>query len=295
MGAVPIGLGTLQGLARRRVGSVQAARAAEGDDVAEGTGSRRRVVVVGASSGLGRCIAVGLAARGSAVALLARRLDRLERAAADAGPAALAVACDVTDEESCREAMAQAAGGLGGIDALVYTPAIGHLSRVEATGFDAWQRVFATNVTGASLVTAAALPHLKESAGVAVYLSSVSASETPPWPGLASYAVSKAALDKLVDAWRVEHPDVGFTRVVVGECAGGEGEAATGFADSWDPDLLGDLVETWVARGHMTGALMDVRELVEVVDAVSRTSPSVCVRSVTVAPRLVAPGDAQRP
>ena len=102
--------------------------------------------------------------------------------------------------------------------------------------------MFATNVTGASIVTAAALPHLKASSGVAMYLSSVSASQTPPWPGLGSYAVSKAALDKLVEAWRAEHPDVGFTRVIVGECGGGEGEAMTGFADGWDRELLGDLV-----------------------------------------------------
>ena len=171
----------------------------------------------------------------------------------------------------------------------MYTPGIGHLSRVEDTSAETWQAVFATNVTGASLVTAAALPHLRAASGVAMYLSSVSASQTPPWPGLASYAVSKAALDKLVDAWRAEHPDVGFTRVIVGECGGGEGEGGTGFADGWDRELLGDVVGTWVTRGYMTGALMDVEQLVNMVDVISRTDASVCVRSVTVAPRLVPP------
>ncbi len=249
----------------------------------------RRVVVVGASSGLGRCIGVGLARRGSRVALLARRKDRLDRAVAEAGDGALAIECDVTDALACRSAIDEAASGLGGIDALVYTPAIGHLARIEDTDFDTWQSVFATNVTGASVATAAALPHLRASSGVAMYLSSVSASQTPPWPGLGSYAVSKAALDKLVEAWRAEHPDVGFTRIIVGECAGGEGESLTGFADSWERDLLGDLVGTWVTRGYMTGALMDVEQLVDVVDVVSRTDPSVSVGSVTVAPRLVQP------
>ncbi len=251
----------------------------------------RRVVVVGASSGLGRCIGVGLAERGSRVALLARRKDRLERAVAEAGERALAIGCDVTDAGSCEAAITEAAGAMGGIDALVYTPAIGHLARIEDTGFDTWQGVFATNVSGASLATAAALPHLKASSGVAMYLSSVSASETPPWPGLASYAVSKAALDKLVEAWRAEHPDIGFTRITVGECAGGEGEGLTGFADGWDGDLLGDLVGSWITRGYMTGALMDVRELVDVVDSITRTDASVCLRSVTVAPRLITPDE----
>lgn len=246
-----------------------------------------RTVVVGASSGLGRCIGVGLGERGGRVALLARRKDRLVRAAAEAGPDAIAIECDVTDAVSCCAAIDEAAEKLGGIDAVVYTPAFGHLCRIEDTTFDAWQSVFATNVTGASLITAAALPHLKATAGVAMYLSSVSASETPPWPGLASYAVSKAALDKLVDAWRAEHPDLGFSRVIVGECAGGDGESMTGFADGWDGDLLGQLVGSWVAKGYMTGALMDVRELVNVIDVISRTDSSACLRSVTVAPRLV--------
>ncbi len=82
-----------------------------------------------------------------------------------------------------------------------------------------WRRVFDTNVIGAAIVTSAAIEHLTASGGTAAYLSSVSASLTPPWPGLGAYAVSKAALDKLVEAWRAEHPTVGFTRVVVGDCA----------------------------------------------------------------------------
>lgn len=253
-----------------------------------GTGEGRRVVVIGASSGLGRCIGVGLGQKGHRVALLARRRDRLERAAAEAG-GALALECDVTDEASCRAAVAAAADGLGGIDALVYTPAVGHLARIEETDFATWQDVFATNVTGAALATAAALPHLKATSGVAMFLSSVSASQTPPWPGLSSYAVSKAALDKLVDAWRVEHPDVAFTRVIVGECAGGEGESLTGFADTWDGAVLGDFVGTWIERGYMTGHLMDAQALVDTVDFLARTDASVCMGSVTVAPRQVVP------
>jgi NAD(P)-dependent dehydrogenase (short-subunit alcohol dehydrogenase family) len=232
---------------------------------------------------------VGLAHRGDSVALLARRKERLLAAAEEAGDRAIAIECDVVDSASTKAAIDEAAAGLGGIDALVYTPGIGHLSRIEDTDADTWAAVFATNVTGASIATAAALPYLEESSGVAMYLSSVSASQTPPWPGLGSYAVSKAALDKLVEAWRAEHPDVGFTRVIVGECGGGQGDGMTGFADGWDGVVLGEFVGTWVTRGYMTGALMDVEELVSVTDAISRMDASVCIRSITVAPRLVVP------
>jgi len=244
-----------------------------------------RTVVVGASSGLGRCIGIGLAQRGARVALLARRRERLEAAAREAGSGTLAIACDVTDETSCRSGIVEAATELGGIDALVYTPAVGPLARLVDTDAQTWRRVFDTNVTGAAVVTAAAIPYLTDTAGVAVYLSSVSASLTPPWPGLGAYIVSKAALDKLVDAWRAEHPDVAFTRLVVGDCAGGEGDAQTGFTTGWDPDLAAELAPIWVERRYISGSLIAVEQLVDVVDAVLHSGATLSMPSVTVAPR----------
>jgi NAD(P)-dependent dehydrogenase (short-subunit alcohol dehydrogenase family) len=247
-----------------------------------------RAVVVGASSGLGRCIAIGLGQRGAQVALLARRKDQLDDAAEEAGPDAIAIACDVTDEASCRAAIEEAATALGGIDALVYAPGIGPLVRLADIDVETWRKAFDTNVIGAALITAAALPHLLESSGSAAFLTSVSASMTPPWPGLGAYAVSKAALDKLVEAWRAEHPGVGFTRVVVGDCAGGEGAAMTQFASGWDPELAAEVMPTWIERRYISGSLMDVEELVHMVDTVLRLGASASVPSVTVAPRPVA-------
>jgi len=248
-----------------------------------------RTVVVGASSGLGRCIGIGLARRGAHVALLARRRELLEDAAKEAGPPTLAIECDVTDETSCRSAIADAVAGLGGIDALVYAPGIGPLVRLVDTDTDTWRRVFDTNVIGAARITSAAIRELTASAGTAVYLSSISASHTPPWPGLGAYAVSKAALDKLVEAWRAEHPDVGFTRVVVGDCAGGDGDAQTQFTTAWDMDLAAELVPVWSARSYLSGALIDVDDLVAVIDAVLRGGATLSIPSVTVAPRPPTP------
>ncbi len=245
-----------------------------------------RTVVVGASSGLGRCIGVGLTKRGAETVLMARRVERLEAAAKEAGPGTLPVACDVTSAESCLEALDTAVAHLGGLDALVYTPAIGPLASLVDTDADTWRRVFDTNVIGAALMTTAAIPHLTASEGVAVYLSSVSASVTPPWPGLAAYAVSKAALDKLVEAWRAEHPTVGFTRLVVGDCAGGEGDSMTGFANDWDPDRAVEFGTKWVERKYLSDSLMDVDHLVTVVDSILHNGASLSLHSVTVAPRL---------
>ena len=227
-----------------------------------------RIVVVGASSGLGRCIGVGLAKRGAQVALLARRRERLEAAAKEAGPGTLALACDVTSTESCRSA-------------------IGPLASLADTDAETWHRVFDTNVVGAALVTNAVIPHLEKTNGVAIYLSSVSASLTPPWPGLGSYAVSKAALDKLVEAFRAEHRAIGFTRLIVGDCAGGEGDSMTGFANDWDPDRAIEFGTQWAERKYLSDSLIEVEELVTVVDAIIRHGESLSVPSVTVAPRTV--------
>ncbi len=237
-------------------------------------------VVIGASSGLGRCIGVGLAQRGYEVALLARRRERIEAAAREAGPTAVAIECDVTDEKSCRSAIAEAAGALGGIDNLVYTPAIGPLVRLVDTDAETWRRVFDTNVMGAALATAAAIPHLTASAGKAIYLGSDAGTFGPPWPGLGAYGVTKAALERLVEAWRAEHPDIGFTNLIVGECGGGEGDAQTGMNIGWDRELAMRAYPLWVSRGCMPGQLMPVEDLISVVHTILQTNAATSMPTV---------------
>jgi NAD(P)-dependent dehydrogenase (short-subunit alcohol dehydrogenase family) len=244
-----------------------------------------KAVIVGASSGLGRSIATGLGQRGARVALLARRHDRLVDSAKEAGSGALAIACDVTDASSCQAAINEAARGLGGIDALVYTPGIGSLGRLVDTTAETWHAAFDTNVIGAALVTNAAIPHLSKSGGVAAYLSSVAGSLTGPWPGLGPYATSKAALNTLIEAYQIEHPGIGFTRIVVGDCAGGEGASTTEFASSWSMELLGEFYAIWEAGNYLSGSLMDVEELVRMVDTVLRCGGSARIPTVTLVPR----------
>lgn len=248
-----------------------------------------RAVIIGASSGLGRSVAMGLGAGGHDVALLARRAERLEAAAAELGERAHAVACDVTDEAMCHAAIDTAAAALGGIDTLVYATGLGTLGMMADLTADAWTRTLATNVVGATTATRAALPHLRASSGCAIYFSSVSASMTPAWPGLGAYIASKAALDKTVDAWRVEHPEVGFTRLVVGDCAGGDGDSAIEFTAGWDHDLATDVVTRWYEQGYVSGSLLDVDELVSVIEAVATLGKSAVVPTMAVVPRVPRP------
>jgi len=167
----------------------------------------------------------------------------------------------------------------------VYATGIGTLARIEDLTTEDWRSLFDTNVIGATHITAAALPHLKASSGSAAYLSSVNGTLTPPWPGLGGYAVSKAALDRLVDAWRAEHPEVGFTRVVVGDCGGGEGDSMSHFNEGWDMELAADVVPIWAERRYLSGSLMEVEELVRVIDTVLRCGASTSIPNVAVTPR----------
>ena len=248
-----------------------------------------RVAVVGASAGLGRCIGIGLAQRGASVAFLARRHDRLVNAAKEAGNGAAAIACDVTDAASCQRAIADVVDDFGGLDALVYTTGMGILAPLADVSSEQWAQLFATNVTGASLVTAAAAPHLAEAAGSAVYLSSLSASYSAPWPMLGAYAVTKAALDKLVEAWRIEHPNIGFTRLAVGDSFGGPGDSQTEFNKNWDPKALDTAIRYWMDNGYMQGGLVDADHLVGVVHSVLACGSSSFIPYLTLAPR---PADA---
>jgi NAD(P)-dependent dehydrogenase (short-subunit alcohol dehydrogenase family) len=206
--------------------------------------SGQRVLVLGASSGIGRAVAEVAANAGARLAVAARRGDRLEQLAASVcanGGEAHALACDVARDADCRAVVERTLARLGGLDALVYAPGLSPLVRLTDATRDAWRDVLDTNLIGASQLTAAALPHLRTSRGRAVYVGSYSARQT--LPGIALYSVSKLALAGLVAAWRMEHPDVDFIHVTLGNTAGTE------FAASWEPALAGKIIQEWVARG----------------------------------------------
>ena len=202
-----------------------------------------RILVVGASSGIGRALGLQAAAEGARVAFAARRSELVAAAAEEAGDGAVGLVCDVRDEASCVGVVADAVAALGGLDALVYSTAIDVLVRIGDAGAVIWADTIATNVVGASLVTAAALPHLQEAKGRAIYISASSIDR--PLPGMGVYAASKAALETMVRAWQSEHPDLCFATVRVGSALG------TGVTDSWDRELLMELSATWGTLGYV--------------------------------------------
>ncbi len=204
----------------------------------------QRVLVVGASRGIGRAIGLRFAAGGARVAFVARSLDDVRAVADQAGDGAVGVAGDVGDPASCSALVDESVEALGGLDVLVYSAALLPLAPLASTPTPVWDAVMATNVRGAALTTAAALPALRATGGRAAYLSSDAVGA--PRTGLAAYAVSKAALDQLVECWRLEEPDVSFTRVTCGP-------TLTTIATGWDMDLAARYFGEWMAADPAFG------------------------------------------
>src|SRR5438094_10301617 len=92
-----------------------------------------RVLVVGASSGIGREVARQLGTNGARVVLAARRADKLAEAIAEVGPGATSVVCDVRDPEQCDAVVTAAVEQLGGLDVVVYATAVDPVVGLVAT------------------------------------------------------------------------------------------------------------------------------------------------------------------
>jgi len=208
-----------------------------------------RLLVVGASSGIGRELAIVAARRGLCVGVAARRADLLDDVVAAARAEQVrAFPCDVTDAPATTAAVHAAADWLGGLDAVVYASGTAALGPVVDSTAAGWDHVMRTNVIGAATVAAAAIPSLRDGSigpgarGTLALLSSHSVGA--PWPGLVSYAASKAALGELGIGLRVEEPRLRVVVVTVGN-------TLTGFADGWDQSAAGDAMARWVAEGHL--------------------------------------------
>lgn len=247
--------------------------------------SERRILVVGASSGLGRATAVRLCREGARVAFAGRRVDRLEQAVAEAvgkesegglpPGGAHAVACDVRDEASCEAVVRESVAILGGLDALVYAAGMGRMRPLVEVDAEAWREVLETNLIGASLVTRAAIRELEATRGRAVYFSSISTTDQPPRRAHAPYVVSKVALERLVEAWQNEHRKVAFTRVVMGD-------SLSEFGAGEDPQTMAEIVAEWAGQGYMYGRVMEPEATAEQVVSVLASAET--VRAVFLTP-----------
>ena len=169
-------------------------------------------LVTGSSSGIGAAIGRRLAAEGAAVALVARRRDRLDRLAeairADGGTA-LVVPADVTSQQEAADAVEQAVAGLGRLDIVVNNAGIMLLGPALDAPIGEWDQMVALNVQGLLYVTHAALPHLVRAAGdsarqVADLITISSTGGRVARPGSAVYNLTKFGAAAFCEALRQE-------------------------------------------------------------------------------------------
>lgn len=181
----------------------------------------RSIFITGASSGLGEAIAAEFARRGYAVAIAARRVERIEALAArltELGAAAvLPLALDVTDFASIDAALERAAREFGRLDIVVANAGVGYTLPVGRGKFDQMRQTIDTNLTGAIATIEFALPRLRaQGGGQVVAITSVAGSRGMPYLG--AYSAAKSGLHRYVQALRAE---VRHEPIVVTELAPG--------------------------------------------------------------------------
>jgi NAD(P)-dependent dehydrogenase (short-subunit alcohol dehydrogenase family) len=169
----------------------------------------RTAVVTGASKGLGKAMAVALAAEGARVALVARDADAL-RAAADGIAGATAFPVDLTDEAQVLAFEREIVGAFGRIDILINNAGINLRKPIQEFTLAEWRSVMDTNVTAAFLMCRSFVPHMK-AAGYGRIVNVASTMAHVSLPHRAAYSASKAALLGMTRAMALELAPAGVT------------------------------------------------------------------------------------
>lgn len=170
----------------------------------------RRALVTGASRGIGRAIAQGLAAAGADVALAARSEEDLAATAAEiaaTGGRALAIPLDVADPASCRQATARAAEALGGLDILVNNAGREEVSPALGVEEPLWDSILDVNLKGA-FFTAQAAARAMSRGGAILNLCSLTSERGIPTA--VPYGASKSGLAGMTRALAVEWAPLGI-------------------------------------------------------------------------------------
>jgi len=182
--------------------------------------SGRRVVVTGASSGIGRALAHAFADRGAVLTLAARRLEKLEEVAREivesrpGTDAPAVVRCDVTNPHDVSTLVGGTVERLGSVDVLVNNAGVSVFGDEARTSIDDYRHVMEVNFFGALYCTREALPFmLRQEDGLIVNISTVAAIHGVPY--LAAYGASKAALVALSQSLRAELAGTGVRVMIV--------------------------------------------------------------------------------
>jgi len=222
--------------------------------------SGKKILVIGASAGIGAGLARRLGAEGASVHLAARRRDKLVEhveAIRAAGGVASAHACDIASSGSVAELFAAVAQDGEPLDALVNTSAVLWLEPFATQEEDAWRTMLAVNLAGAICATQHALAEmLPREKGHVLHVTSTAATLAIPY--LTIYSTTKAGLAHFLAGLRGEYGKSGvrFTELQIGNTAGTEGGGAA-FRQTTEAALRN------IMRWTGAPAMMQVDDVVE--------------------------------
>jgi len=173
----------------------------------------KTAVITGASRGLGKAMALALAAEGARIALVARDRERLDAVAAEiraANGQAIAIRADVTSEDQVRRIEREIAAQFGKVDILINNAGVIVRKPIVEFTLEEWRRVMDTSVTGAFLMCRSFVPHMR-GRGYGRILNMTSTMSRVSLPGRSAYSASKAALLGMTRALALELAGDGIT------------------------------------------------------------------------------------
>ncbi|XP_076046080.1 3-oxoacyl-[acyl-carrier-protein] reductase FabG-like isoform X1 [Oratosquilla oratoria] len=160
--------------------------------------SGKVAIITGASSGIGAASAILFSKLGATLSLTGRNVDNLESVAStckEHGTQPLVIKADMNKETDVKQIVEQTVGKFGRIDVLVNNAGIMALGGIENTSLDQYDRLMNTNVRSIYQLTMLSVPHLIESKGNVVNVSSVNGVRS--FAGVLAYSISKAAVDQM--------------------------------------------------------------------------------------------------
>lgn len=214
------------------------------------------VLVTGASSGIGRALAVKMGQAGAKVGVVARRGDRLRALTQELGEGVsmMGFEGDVSDATFCNKAVAELVEAFGGLDVVVNNAGISMNALFEEADLEVFHRMMNVNYFGSLHMAKAAMPHLERSGGGLVFVSSIVGKRG--FATRSGYCASKFAVHALFESLRVEWADKGIHVGII----------APGYTDTEIREqALGKNGEPRQSTGKTVGDVMSAEDAAEAI------------------------------